>query len=191
MPENGKLQITSSTSSSIGVYSECGDIENQYGYQNVTTDGIAGNEAVFIKLNTAEGGNFDWDLSVVPLDPGEDCVSAVAATAGTNSLPATVDSEYWHNYTMPSDGELQITAPSSQQADIYRGECDDLRYDSYLSGGATTMAMAAGEVVSIRWNTDDGGNFDWDLSVTPFELGELLCVGRRSHHRNQQPTSYC
>lgn len=174
MPSDGKLQITSSSSKYVSVYSNaCEDLNFQIGgYSNVGATTLHSGDQVLIKWNLRQVGDFDWDLSVVPFGPAESCTSAVAATTGTNTLPATSYNYYWYTYTMPDDGKLTITSSTTRNVKIYGSSCADLNELSSGSGNSDGVALSSGDEVSIRWNTYTGGDFDWNLSVVPFGPGD-------------------
>lgn len=172
LPSDGKLQITSSSSEHVTIYSNsCDDLWYEgYGQGNVTATTLASGEEVFIQWDTSEG--FDWDVSVVPLGAGDNCALAVAATSGTNTLPATPNTYYWYTYTMPSDGKLHINSPFSEYVEVFSNTCGALNDEGYGYGRATATTLSSGEEVFIRWETAGEGNFDWTLSVSPSEPGD-------------------
>nr|WKN39486.1 T9SS type A sorting domain-containing protein [Tunicatimonas sp. TK19036] len=175
MPNDGKLEITTDTSSTVTVYSNtCNDLhEEDSGWRNATVYTLSSGDEVFIKWdNRRNGKGFEWDLDVSPITTGEDCLVAATAEVGTNRLPATSEYYYWYNYTMPSAGELSVSAPSSSYVTIYTGSCNDLKVESYGYGSAVTPTLGSGEEVFIRLTASDGGDFDWNLSVPPITTGE-------------------
>ena len=174
MPSDGKLQIASSNSNYLYVYA--GSCENRSsltsGYENATAVLLNSGDQVLIRWETTSGGDFDWNLSVSASEIGDACSLAATATTGTNTLPTTTNTEYWYAYTMPSDGKLQINSSSHQYAEVRSGVCGSLNYEGGGSGKATITTLSSGDEVFIRWYLDNGGNFEWDLSVSPLEPGD-------------------
>ena len=174
MPSEGKLQITSETSHYIRVYSNT--CEYRYdkgsGYGNATITTLSSGDEVFIRWSTYAGGNFDWNVSVAPLETGDNCTLAATATSGTNNLPAVSNQSYWYQYTMPSEGKLQITSEASQYVSVYSGTCDNWTTVGSGGGNSTVTTLNSGDEVLIKWNISNGGNFDWNLSVSPLEAGD-------------------
>ncbi len=174
MPSDGKLQIASSNSNYLYVYA--GSCENRSsltsGYENATAALLNSGDQVLIRWETTSGGDFDWNLSVSASEAGDACSLAATATTGTNTIPTTTNTAYWYAYTMPSDGKLQIATSSYQYAEIYSNNCESLNYEKGAQGKITITTLSNGDEVFINWYLDNGGNFDWDLSVSPLEPGD-------------------
>ena len=174
MPSDGKLQITSSANNSTQVYgNSCNRLENRgSGQGNVEVTTLNSGDDIYIKWYTKNNDNFGWDLAVVPLEAGDNCSLAATATNGTNTLPATLSGTYWYTYTMPSDGKLQITSSSLAYVSLYSSTCDDLFYEEEEYENLTFTSLQSGDQVFIRWDFYRTNNFDWNLSVVPFEPGD-------------------
>lgn len=174
MPSDGKLQINSSASERIEVYkNSCDNFRFQDGgYRSLTVTTLSSGDEVFIKWEASNGGDFDWNLTVSPLESGDECTLAVPATTGTNTLPATLNDQYWYRYTMPSDGKLQITSSSNNYVSVYSNTCNNLLYEGERYENITITTFSSGEEVSIIWDTRGEGDFDWNLSVSPLESGD-------------------
>lgn len=173
MPSDGKLQISSSSSKLVSVYSNtCENLNHQRsGYGNTSVATLHSGDQVFIKWR--EASSLDWDLAVVLFDPAENCTSAITATVGVNSLPATSYNYYWYAYTMPTDGRLTVSSSSSANVSIYGNSCNDLVYlNGAFRGSNATAQVSSGDQVFIRWSTFNGGNFDWTLSIEALDPGE-------------------
>jgi cytochrome c oxidase assembly protein Cox11 len=173
MPNDGKLQITSSSSEYVSVLSNtCNNLFHQSNGYNNTSVALNKGDEVFIKWDTYSGGNFDWELVVEPLEAGDNCELAVAATTGTNSLPSTFNREYWYTYTMPDEGRLQIISSSYKDVTIYSNTCEELHYKANGHQNATATTLKTGDQVFIQWHTNGEGSFDWELTVKPLEAGD-------------------
>ncbi|MGB3851830.1 MAG: hypothetical protein WA958_17815 [Tunicatimonas sp.] len=174
MPSDGKLQVASSNSDYVTIYT--GSCANLYplafGYENATAALLNSGDQVLIRWETASGGDFDWNLSVSASEIGDTCSLAATAITGTNTVPTTTNTEYWYTYIMPSDGKLQIATSSYQYADVYSNTCGSLNYEEGGSRSATITTLSSGDEVFIKWSLDNGGNFDWNLSVSPLEPGD-------------------
>ena len=139
-------------------------------YGSVAIGTLGSGDEVFIRWNTENGSDFDWELSVESLGAGDNCEFAATASLGVNNLPATTNSIYWYTYTMPSDGKLQITSLAYESIYVH-ASCSTEEYEyGYQNISLTTFS--SGDEVLIKWETYSGGSFDWKLSVLPLEPGE-------------------
>ncbi len=177
MPEDGRMQITSSTNE-VKVYEgTCSDLseplKDNYGYGFILSKG----QEVLISLNVAGGGSLDWDLSVIPLEMGEDCRSAIHGIMGTNNLPPTSHGSYWYKYTMFTNGKLRIRSFTSKAVLVYRNGCEDLTVEGYGQGNINVTNLKKGEQVFIQWETATArAGFDWELSELTSEEGDLCSL---------------
>ena len=172
MPRHGKLQITApaSTDQNIRVYRDCGDTDYYSGQGTITVETLRSGEEVFLRWATSYGSGFNWDLSIVPFDAGEDCSSAVSPIEGVNQLPVTSYKYYWYKFTMPRDGRLQVTSSSEKEVKVYQGTCNSL--SDLTSWYGENPVVGKDQEVFIRWNTQGEGEFAWDLTISPLARGE-------------------
>ncbi|WKN45288.1 hypothetical protein [Tunicatimonas pelagia] len=173
MPSEGKLQI-SSTTSSVSVYSNtCNDLhfeDNDDGSAVVTT--LASGDEVFIEWETNGVGSFDWDILITPLEAGDNRSLATTATTGANALPTTTSPTYWYAYTLPSEGKLEVSSETSYYVRIYRGTCDGLSEVANGYDSTSSTIFNNGETVFIQWNTAKSGDFNWNVKVVPLSSGD-------------------
>lgn len=201
---------TTSDDTYLAVYSDCDswanddaplgenddfDSDNEVRQSQVTLDLNSGDD-IFIYWENYDGpAGFDWNISLAPVLAGDKCEGAVAATLGTNSVPATVKNEYWYSYTMPGDG---VIALGTEQFFI-------LEYEIYTSCSNSTPEVtsdnsgnhffSAGTDLFIKIGTKypdngiEGGQLDWILSfetrsarqvcqlAVPASLGSNTTIG--------------
>ena len=174
MPIDGKLQITSSSSEYINVFGGTCDTRysfNEGRYGNTTVAPLRKGDQVFIRWELWYGGDFDWNLSVGPLEPGDHCALAAAATDGINNTPAA---PYWFKYQVPATGSYTIsslgTATGNNHLSVY-SDChgtllgENGNHNDRIRQRELTLSFTAGKVVYIYWDDrySDAG-FDWMLS---------------------------
>ena len=183
MPSEGKLEITSSAGEYVYIYSNsCSDPSSEgNGRQNTTITSLKSGNEVFIRWDTKKGGDFEWQLSISPIEVGEYCGSGASAIEGINTVPVVTWDEYWHRYTIPSDGKLIIRS-TDRYANIYRNTCGNLDYAVTTYGSEFDYSYVAatnlhsGEEVYIKWSSLNGGGFDWNLLMSPVEVGDNCTV---------------
>jgi len=164
----------------VKLYTECdGSLLNPDGQGNEFF--YAGTE-VFIKVNSENGGGYEWNLELTPLTSGQACQLALPAVLGTNTITEETTSDYiygtWYTYTMPFTGNLEITSNTLHGVQLYSG-CDD-NFEIPIDGGggvgnATEATFQEGDIVYIYWSNTFVGNgiyFDWNLAVTAFVAGD-------------------
>ena len=180
MPMDGKLQINSSSSKRLRIYTNsCDDLDYESGgYEDLTVTTLSSGDEVFIAWNTQGEGDFEWDLSVSPLEPGDECALAVPATEGVNTVPVTLNNQYWYSYTMPVDGKLQINSSSSKNMHLYTNSCDNLQYESNGNKHLTVTTLSSGDEVFISWDVEGEGDFDWNLAASPLEAGDKCALAK-------------
>lgn len=149
MPSDGKLQLTSNTSQFVAVYKNCNTLFSEgSGSGNTSITTLSSGDEVFIRWNTLNETAFSWNLSVLPLETGDECELAATATSGTNALPTTFANYYWYRYTMPIDGKLQISSETSQYIAVF-STCENYSYEGGGNGKATITALSSGDEVFI------------------------------------------
>ena len=177
MPSEGKLSISSEVSKYLEVYTNTCENLNYIGYGNGNAGilGIAAGEQVYIRWDTYNGGNFSWNLAVEAFEEGDMCSLAAAATIDANTVPATTG-DYWYSFTMPSEGKLNISSEVGDYVRVYTNTCENLNYKGNGYGNAGVTGIAAGEEVFIRWRTENGGNFSWNLAVEAYVEGDMCSL---------------
>ncbi len=178
MPIGGKLEINTSAEEYVHVYGACGRSYGDSGYQNVTVSDLDAGKELFIKWQTLEGGNFNWQLTIEPFEQGEHPSSATNAIEGNNITPTTSKRYYWYKYTMPTDGKLEVSTAARREMSFYRNGYDGESYLGRFYKQGSIPSLNAGDEVLIRWYLYSGnvGNFNWDLSVKPMATGEDCSV---------------
>lgn len=180
MPEpDAKIVITSAIEETIvGLSGTCEDLrEISYGFQDMVIYDIDEGQDAYIRWTNYSGSDFSFNLAVQESEPGESCSSAVTATEGPNSIPATdEDEQYWYEFTMPvANAKLRIVASSNDGYFVaFRNTCGELQligseYDLYDIG--------EGEKIFIAWNNFSGQSLDWTLSVLDSTPGESCSSG--------------
>ena len=173
MTSDGKLQITSTSGKNVVVNSNtCASlIREGWGLENVTITTLSSGDVIFIEWEATGGGNFDWDLSIVPLVVGDNCTLAVAANEGLNVAPRA---KHWYTYTATSDGDVTISSIGTATNDTYLkvysdcngaliGENDD------ASGlqSELTLPLTSNQTIYILWDdTYSSEGFEWNLTLT-------------------------
>ena len=173
MPTDGKLQISSESSSGL-ILSEKHGIQPAISSKVVT--GLEAGDEIFIRYYLEDVGNIDWTLATHPSEVGDFCEMAALADSGTNRLPAVEEGldTYWYHYTMPEEGDLKISSSTTNHSvTVYANSCSDLveKGEGY-NGEVTIEGIEGGEEVWIRWSSHGGGDFDWDLIPQPYEEGD-------------------
>ena len=173
VPMEGRVQITSSSSSYVFIYDNtCDNLSSlSSGYGGAITNKLDSGTTVYVRWNVY-GEDITWELTMLPTQPGEECSTAVTATVGNNDVPETTHDDYWYSYVMPSEGELQITSSSRKYVTVYSNTCDDLDQLGNGYGGVTVGTLTTGDRVLIKWDTSNGGNFDWDVSIVVPGVGD-------------------
>ncbi|WKN45290.1 hypothetical protein [Tunicatimonas pelagia] len=73
---------------------------------------------------------------------------------------------------MPSDSRLEITSSSSEFLEVYSGDCTYLQYEHYGYGNSTVISLSGGDEVFIKWHISEGGDFDWNMSLSSLATGD-------------------
>lgn len=170
-----KLVISSTSEESLTVYSGTCDFlsyeENDYEGLQITS--LSQGDVVYIKWYTYNDGNFAWNLSEVDLTTGDNCNLAATADVGSNTLPAVDVNEYWYTYTIQAaDKKLVVNSSSGEHIQVYTGTCDNLIYATSDYQSLHVTGLSQGEQVFIKWDTDGGGNFVWNLLEEDLEAGD-------------------
>ncbi|MEQ8415690.1 MAG: MBG domain-containing protein [Imperialibacter sp.] len=175
MPGEGKLQISSENNAQVTIYSgACSSLVYETGGSGlVTATGLSSDEKVWIVWNTASYDNFDWELSVEELSPGDNCSLAVIALEGANHAPETTLEYFWYSYTVPSTGRLVIASETGNRVDVMYNSCQLLYGFASGYGGVSRPVFETGTQLFIRWHTSSGGNFDWSISVDDYITGDV------------------
>lgn len=173
MPSESKLVINSTSGGYVEIQTGNCDNPNYLGgnYQNMTVTDLSEGDEVFIIWNTYSGGNYAWDLSVVPYGPGDNCDYAVEAVEGGNTVPAGATDEYWYKFTMPEEGKLKLRTLADASVVLMKGNCEN---KFWLEEGYMMLTYAdlhPGEEVYIIWRTY-GEGCSWNLELVPFEPGD-------------------
>ncbi|MGB3779307.1 MAG: T9SS type A sorting domain-containing protein [Tunicatimonas sp.] len=190
MPNNGKLHVTPTNSNYVSVYSNtCGSLNYEGGGYGATITTLKSGDQIFIEWETYNGGDFDWNLSTSPLEPGDNCSLAVTATAGTNAFSATTSDYYWYTYTMPSDGKLRLTSSVSNSIQVYGNSCDRLENRGAGPGNVEVTTLNSGDEVYIRWYTKNSNDFNWNLAVLPLETGDNCSLAATADGTNTLPAT--
>ncbi|CAD5252318.1 MULTISPECIES: MBG domain-containing protein [unclassified Imperialibacter] len=178
MPAEGKLEITSEANAQLFVYSgNCNLLNYEInGYGQATATGLVSGEKVWIVWDTYSYDNFDWDLTVSDLSPGDNCSLAETAVEGTNHLPETTLDYYWYTYTTPRTGRLTIMSETDQWVNVQYNNCEQLYGFASGYGDLSKPVFEAGTQLFIQWNTNNGGDFDWSISLDDFEPGDICEV---------------
>ncbi|WOK07022.1 MBG domain-containing protein [Imperialibacter roseus] len=175
MPSEGRLDITSETNAYFTVYSgDCDLLSYEIGgYGQVSVTSLSPGEKVWIVWDTGSYDNFDWDLTISELSSGDNCSLAETAVEGINHVPETTLDYYWYTYTIPSTGRLTIMSETDKWVNVQYNNCEQLYGFVSGYGGASKPVFEAGMQLFIKWDTGNGGDFDWSIGIQDFEPGDL------------------
>lgn len=175
VPETGKLVVSSETNLQVDIsYNTC---DNRYyagaGIGGTSYPNATQGQVVFIRWRLAGGGgDFEWNANIVPLEEGDNCSLAKEIALGENLVPPG-NGQYWFIYTMPADGRVVVRASGAAYFEILGGNCpDDILW--YTHGNSEiSVAFRAGDVVFVRLNVENGGDFTWNFEVEDLQEGNL------------------
>lgn len=183
MPIDGKLQVTSSSSERVNAYvNNCKTPVYSFGtYENITVLWLNKGDEIFIKWDIYNGnGNFDWNLAARPFEAGDDCEHTKPAVLGKNTVPVTENDYYIYSYAMPEDGRLHITSSTRRHVRVLNKSCYALKEVRDQNGNITITSLNEGDSAFIVWHSDGDGDFDWNLSVLPFQEGDACSFSKNA-----------
>jgi len=178
MPDavNKKLVITSATNKLITIYTKTCPMLDEWagGFGNVSVSDFSPLTLVTIKWNIdVGGGDFDWNLAVEDIGPGDSYSTPILATQGTNHLPSSSINSYWYKFKMPdlSGKKMTITTASNASIGVLTNNRHYIRGDfSYQT--STYTSLSANQEVFIQLSGLNGGDFDWELTITDIVSGD-------------------
>ncbi|HYG00837.1 MAG TPA: M43 family zinc metalloprotease [Chryseosolibacter sp.] len=216
MPRTGPLTINSighsELNTNLEVYSTCdGEIiassDDYFGDSQsfVHFEELQEGETVLIRWSNfyvSEKYTFDWKLTVGEPDPGLVCSFPAEALIGENSVPNYISNFFWYTFTMPEDNKKlnikRLTVPSTYARTLgITADCD--RFNDYAIGddSISVTGLSAGQEVRIFFGELKAGernSFDWELTVTDLEEGDLCATPREAshgtHHSSGAPAWY-
>ncbi|MGD1890687.1 MAG: T9SS type A sorting domain-containing protein [Cyclobacteriaceae bacterium] len=186
MPTDGKLEVSSSQIDYVTLFKGgCGNlqyVEYANGEGKATATTLKQGDTVFIQWMIYRNGNFDWEISVNPLEDGDRCDIPKAATVGNNTIPPTQNPFQWYTYTMPIDGKLKIIPEEATYIRVYDNTCENLNLKGENFGGIKVNDLNQGDelIIQIRTDLNDSynfvGDFDWELSALTVEPGDACSI---------------
>ncbi|WP_421898591.1 LamG-like jellyroll fold domain-containing protein [Marinoscillum sp.] len=173
--ENSKIVITSE--GNAGVYAFSNDCSNaEYlnsGYGGLILLEVSAGEKILLLWDNYDAIQFDWQLSVEQIAPGDNCQHPHEITAGTHEF---THSPHWYVYTVPeADKEIIITSVGYTSEDTYLvvlTECNGSiiqQSDDFEDTQQSQLSLTnfdAGDKIYILWSdyyTRNG--FSWNLSL--------------------------
>lgn len=172
---DGKIQINSTSGNGIYIYSgaDCASLSLEtIGGRNFSFTGATNGVTYYIQWIDYPEGNFEWTLTEADVEPGDDCSNAAIAFLGTNTVPATANSEFWYKYTATLNGKFRINSSADNQLRVYSGSnCSSRTFKGIGGSFLNINDVVNGETYYIRWYAS-GGNFDWTLTETPIQTGD-------------------
>jgi len=185
VPESGKGLVISSvgltnTDTYLNVFDACGgnilgmSDDHTYGQSQVTLYGLSENEVVYIQwADYFSVAGFRWKLELVEVTLGEDCMLATTAVEGTNIVPESAGTSFWHEFVMPrQNAKVTVTTNANTYIQLFTNTCSDLRELNSGTVELTAYNVSEGESLFIRWELYEGGNFSWNLLVEDVMPGE-------------------
>ncbi len=148
-----------------------------YGDGDLTVTNAKMGEELLIVWFREDPSEFEWNLAVEELQPGEGCSTAFEAQVGVNEL--TVAEPFqpnWYSFTVPSpDTKIVINHDIGDvEFEAYRKNCSDDNYldYSYFNGEITIKELYEGETIYLKWTVGDVSPFEWSLLVQEVQEGE-------------------
>ncbi len=187
MPTAGDLIVSSANLTTedtyLQIYDQCGgnliaenddisfDLDN---FQSrVTIRDLAANDQLMIYwAPTWSSASFDWSITISEDPVGQICTDAAQATEGTNSVPDVNYELFWTTFTMPANDKiLQVTASEEYYAYLLK-DCNtgDVFQEGY--SGFSVNDITQGQEVYIVWDLENGGGFDWELTLLDKSTGD-------------------
>jgi len=171
MPEEPKkLQIGQQTQNYSSVYVGSCDslIYLGGGYRDTfTIREVYPGEQVFIRFEPHQDDPSDWSLSLIDLEPGDNCSSSAEALVGINHIPLSAYHYYRYTYIMPQNGYVQITHETNAEVYAYLDNCRNTQGERWHDNNKvlTTDYLQSGEELYITWLFWNNSDFDWELNL--------------------------
>jgi uncharacterized protein YjdB len=160
-----KLRLQNSVGKEVTVFQgDCdGMAEAISGEGTVFLNDVSPGESVLIRWGLNGLSDFQWNLSEVNIEPGDNCTNPIPANLGENVLPARVG-EVWYTFTMTESSLKLLSAfmDADAEVDVYFPPCEDL---SQLVGyeGTFSIDNVPGVEILIVWHNSDGQAHPWTL----------------------------
>ncbi len=146
---SGGIKIYSNSAQEVSVYTKCPASYYESvakGRNLVNVSGIRAGEELYIRWDTQNGGNLQWQL----VEEGGNCEMALNGVLGSNMVPPFGTESYWYKFTMPSDGGLQLTNQKEIPINIYKGNCKELIKIGSGNGIARASLLKEGQTCFIE-----------------------------------------
>ena len=153
----------------FNIYSGC---EYLYNYQNIKLLScgsgkmsamvtVTAGETIYFSIvsdGPVDGKTgFNFQVSEVPIQPGDICTLPLTAQLGSNSAN-TVNGEQWFEYVAANDGYIEIsscgTTTLNTSFEVYRNDCSNLFMSSDNDCGLQSKSffhVAMGDIILISW----------------------------------------
>lgn len=165
-----------SISSQFEVYTDCG---SSYLTTATQMGSFAAEEGVtyYIRWKNYSSTDFYWSLSEVDFEEGENCSTAIEATASEENIhdggSYVVE---WFQYTATQDGKIELenlaTDPNSNYA-VYIS-CDGEEIGAGENSGYFTSEKD--QIYYIAWYNRDDSNFYWSLTENQEVITGQTCT---------------
>ncbi len=175
MPEGAskKLSISTNESNYIRLYKGTCDALTPVGqnYYNLTSENLLPGETVIIGWILDYDLDFNWNLELEDIPPGQACSAAIDASIGLNNTTAA---PRWFDYTMPGTGNITISSVGLTNTNTYLrvyDACGGVQLalnDNFqnLQSKITLNNVTSGTTLKILWdNTWSSAGFDWSISL--------------------------
>ena len=148
VPNRGSLTLTTTSPFVLQVSDRCTNPTFYQSGEEVIISNVLAGSIYLIRLVHGTN-NASWEFTYTDESAGTDCSTPISAREGVNTMSS---STVWYEFTMPRDGKLYLTKPTSQYAEIYSNCSNSYIARTYSRPELAIPGRKAGQKLYIRLN---------------------------------------
>ncbi len=191
MPEDGKLLMESNVGVHTKIFTnDCNTLDYSdgllYYWKTAQLTKYAPGTEIFVAFELGFNEEINWTLDIVPFELGDRCDYVKNASLGNNFIESNNSSYHYYKFIMPSQGKLKLkrfgnSENYSTTVSIYKNNmCDESNLVFYGDYEIELPSLETDETVYIKFLNQQQIDFNWNLSIEPYEEGDICEMAKKA-----------